>query len=149
MDTGADVADRQRRNDRRAVFLTDQTRDSRVSLPYQIEAWIFRERAGLAEGRYRAHHDPWIELAHFGIAKAEPRDRARGEVFDQNVDLFHQFAQDLRALGIARIETEAHLAQVVLDIVTASIVAHVRNQPGAIAVRSKLDLDNLGAHRGH
>src|SRR5215469_9922964 len=146
MDARANVTEPDLRKDRTAIRKARHVEDARVCCADIVVARKVRKPPGPPERRNRAHHDLRVELAHSFVIKPHPLDYARREVLHQYIDLEEQFLQDRQSARFFRINADAFLAAILLDVVGTPTIAHVRYAARDITVRRNLDLDYLGAH---
>ena len=146
---GAHVAERRGRKVGWPIRFADHVGNPGIRLRDEVVAGQMRERALLAEGRNRAHHDARVERPRGFVVQAHPRDHAGREILHHHVDLGHEFLENRERVRIFDVEAEAALAEVLLDEVAAAMIAVKRQHASAVAVGRDLHFDNIGAHLRH
>ena len=90
--------------------------------------------------------DARVDFAHLVVAEAQALDHTGAEIFDEDIGLFDQPAQDLLALLVLQIAGDAVLVGVEqheIDGVDLGIVR--RGAPPLLALARRLHLDDIGA----
>ena len=102
--------------------------------------------AFLAIGRDTDHDKVWLERAERFKAQAPAIQRARAEIFGDDVRLRHQFAGDVRALRGAQIQRDGSLvARFAQPVETRSSARAQAERAQRIPASGHLDLDHLCA----
>src|SRR3989442_52757 len=144
---GVAVDHRGRGADRMPLDLAGQRHEAAHRLAQRVERRTIAIGAVLAEAGDRDEDDPVVERAQPLVVEAHRGHHAGPEVLEHHVGLRHQRGEDLLALGMAQVETDALLAAVV-DREVHALAAHHRRMAARLLTAGRLDLDDLGAEIG-
>src|SRR5215469_5307033 len=149
MDAGADVANSEGGEDRRAIGITTHVQHAGVCGAHGVVARAVRQWPPLAEAGNRAHYDFWIQQTYAVVSESHSRDNAGCVILNQYVYIWDQGLDNLQTRGIFHVDAEAFLASILLYVISTAAVAQKRQCTARIAAWRKLDLNNLGSHLGH
>ena len=114
-----------------------------------IIAGTLAQGAGVAEAGNRAVDDAGVDLFQNIIAQAQLFHGAGAVVLQNHVGLLHQFLEDLLALGLLQVQSDAHLAAVEVGVIHAVAVDERSHFAGIVAALGIFDLDDRGAQVSH
>jgi hypothetical protein len=138
------------------VALAGDAHEAADALDDEIVARAVGVRAGLSESGDRAVDQPRIDRGERGVIEAVTGQRADLEIFDDDVGLAAEIADDAPAVGRGEVDGDRLLAAIAAEIVSGfGRVAPVRvlqkrRPPAArvVAAARLFDLDDLGAEVG-
>jgi hypothetical protein len=119
---------------------------TRVRLRDEIIAGQLRQRAALSQGGDRAYDDVGAELAQPVVGQPHRVERARPEVFHDDVHLGHQRRHQRQPAGIA-IHADALLSEILLHIVQSRSLRSLEIKRTK-SPRAPARPDDLGTHLG-
>src|SRR5216684_1342273 len=144
MHAGADVADANLRQRRRAVAIADHAEYAGIGAADEIITRTIGERAALAKRGNRAHDDLRVNRARSLVGEPESSNHARSKILDHHIHLRDKFLDDCLPGRVPEIQAEALLAPILLHVICAASVAKVWYAARDIAVGSDLDFDYIG-----
>src|SRR5579875_546964 len=149
MQPGAGVADRQTGLDRPAVGLAGDRHRPAGRLRDHVEGEIVPVRPVIAEALDLGIDDPGIDLSDLVVAEAEPLDDPGREIFDKDVGLLDQPADQRAPLFMLLIGGHAALVRVQQhEIVRIDALFVGRGAAALLALGRLLDLDHIGPEPG-
>src|SRR5579872_3726712 len=87
-------------------------REAGVGLEDRVHRGPFRERAHLAETRYRQIDDAWFAFGDMLVAEAETIDDAGAEALQEHVRALDQSPQDCLAVRMLQVQRDRALAEI-------------------------------------
>src|SRR6266446_767010 len=122
MYSGSDVGDTDSDEGRRSIWIPGHVHHAGECLRDHVVAGLVRERALASEGRERGHDEPRIERLERIVVEAAFLHYVGAEVFDHNIHLGYERAEDLERFRLVEIEAQAFLAPVLLHEIAAASV---------------------------
>src|ERR1700684_4026178 len=139
MYSGSDVSHTNSNESGSSVRIAGHVHQARKRLCDHVIAGLVRKRSLASEGRERSHNEARIDSLERIVIQTALLHHAGTEVFDHDIHLGHQRAENLERFRLAEVQAQALLATILLDEIATAAVFDRWQQPRRIAHRRQLD----------